>query len=88
MYDFMKKNYLEPNQEKHGYNINSFRGLYSDKNKLDKETKIHHNLKSSRIGNNSSERIDKDIDQKNKRELKPRLLTGKLPAAFDVKYRK
>jgi hypothetical protein len=89
MYDFMKKNYIEPNQEKPCYNINSFRGIYTDKNKTEKEIKISHNINSSRIlPTNSSEKIDKDFEQKNKRELKPRLLTGKLPAAFDMKNRK
>jgi len=68
------------------YNLNSFRVVsnhHIEKNKLDKENK----LLSPRIILQSVEKPDKD-DLKSKQQIKPRLLTAKLPSAFDVKYKR
>lgn len=89
MHEYIRKTYLENNQEKSIYNINSFRGINSDKTKANKEEgKISLNAVNS--NNVLSPRIDNKLGEgDNKRkEVKPRLLTGKLPAAFDVKYKR
>jgi hypothetical protein len=83
MNEFNKKNYLE--NDKINYNVNSFRGLYTDKSKQEKEVKLQNNVLSPRVVLQSTDRNDKDTT---KGQLKPRLLTAKLPAAFDVKYRR
>ena len=62
------------------YNLNSFRGFYGDKNKLDKDLKL--GLQSPNIIN-SIDKVDKDNDR-SLFKMKPRLLTGRLPAAFNV----
>lgn len=79
-----KKNSTE--NEKSSYNINSFRGVYTDKNR-EKEVKIHSNVLSPRLIIPSSEKNEKETER-SKQSIKPRLLTGKLPSAFDVKYRR
>jgi hypothetical protein len=62
------------------YNPNSFRGFYGDKNKFEKDTK--HVLQSPKNILNS---IDKKEDTDRPAfKVKPRLLTGRLPAAFAV----
>jgi hypothetical protein len=61
------------------YNPNSFRGFYGDKNKND----------NAKYGLQSPKNILNSIDKKEDSErsafkVKPRLLTGRLPAAFSV----
>lgn len=94
MHEYIKKNYLETNQEKSLYNINSFRGLQSDKTKAERElnriplNNINSNyMVSPRILPKSNDKLIGETENK-KKEVKPRLLTAKLPAAFDVKYKK
>lgn len=88
MHEFIRKNYVETHQEKSLYNINSFRGLQSDKNKLDREARAPLSVISPRIIPNGGVDKVENGDARQKREMKPRLLTGKLPAAFGVKYKK
>jgi hypothetical protein len=85
MNELNRKNINEDKQTT--YNVNSFRGMYSDKHKLDKEIKLVGNILSPRLIFQSTEKNEKEID-KSKQMVKPRLLTGKLPSAFDMKYRR
>jgi hypothetical protein len=67
------------------YNVNSFRvvsNAYPDKSKQEGG----HKLFSPRMIFSSVEKSDKD-DVKNNKQYKPKLLTGKLPSAFDMKYK-
>jgi hypothetical protein len=90
MNDLHKKNYLEgvSNSNSTTYNVNSFRGnsshMNNEKSKHEKENK----LMSPRLIIQSSDKPDKDCDLKSKHQVKPRLLTGKLPSAFDVRYKR
>ena len=95
MHEYIKKNYLETNQEKSLYNINSFRGLQSDKTKAERElnriplNSINANhMVSPRVLPKSNDKVIIGETENKKKEVKPRLLTAKLPAAFDVKYKK
>jgi hypothetical protein len=94
MNEIQKKNLNLDNNDKftsnsvHGqYNMNSFRGYNSDKNsKQEKEVKII----SPRVILQSGEK-EGNVDILKMKQLplsKPRLLTGKLPSAFDVRYRR
>jgi hypothetical protein len=67
------------------YNVNSFRvvsNAYPDKSKQEAGNKLF----SPRMIFSSVEKTDKD-DVKNGKQYKPKLLTGKLPSAFDMKYK-
>jgi hypothetical protein len=93
MQEYIRKTYVENNAEKSLYNINSFRGLQSDKSKAEREiSRIplnavnSNNVISPRILPNPGDKAG-ETDNK-KREVKPRLLTAKLPPAFDVKYKR
>ena len=89
MNDLNKKNFLENEKASsyNSYNVNSFRVVSNhnyDKNKIEKEKII-----SPRMILQSIEKSDREGDSKNKQlGMKPRLLTGKLPSAFDVKYKR
>jgi hypothetical protein len=85
MNDYPKKVFVE-NEKGHTYNLNSFRGNSShttEKVKLEKE----HKIVSPRVILQSIDKTEKE-DTKNKTQYKPRLLTAKLPSAFDMKYKK
>ena len=73
MFDINKK------ENEKQYSLNSFRGFHGDKNKFDKDLKL--GLQSPN-NINSIEKADKDNGSMFK--MKPRLLTGRLPAAFNM----
>jgi hypothetical protein len=88
MSELYKKIYQETDKgtPHNHYNVNSFRGVtnhahINDKNKFEKEIKVL----SPRI---VVDKKEKEADSNQKQQIKPRLLTGRLPAAFDVKYRR
>ncbi len=88
MNDLNKKHFSENERgvSYNSYNLNSFRVVsnhHFEKNKLEKEVK----LLSPRMILQSIEKCEKD-DPKAKQQIKPRLLTAKLPSAFDVKYKR
>ena len=75
--------------EKHlninSYNVNSFRVVsnpHPDKNKQD----VNHKFFSPRVIFSSVDKSDKE-ELKNNKQYKPKLLTGKLPSAFDIKFK-
>lgn len=86
MNEYLRKSSNENNEPKSAYNVNSFRGLYSDKHKND--IKSANNVMSARLVFQSVEKSEKDSENKNKRDLKPKLLTSRLPAPFGTKYQR
>lgn len=67
------------------YNKNSFRVVsnpHPDKSKHE----LNHKFFSPRVIFSSVDKSDKDELKLNK-QYKPKLLTGKLPSAFDMKYK-
>jgi hypothetical protein len=87
MNDINKKHFSENERgvSYNSYNLNSFRVVsnhHIEKNKYEKESK----LLSPRMILQSVEKPDKDDFKK--QQIKPRLLTAKLPSAFDVKYKR
>ena len=82
-----KKLSIENEKGNHSnYNLNSFRGNYNHGNT---EKYKQEKIMSPKLIVNNSERSDnKELELKSKQSLKPRLLTGKLPLAFDMNYKR
>ena len=78
------------NSEQHLiYNLNSFRGSKPEKSKLDKNIikPLPGNYSQRNLFSSGSEEKNKKVDIDPKHVYKPRILTGKLPLAFDINHK-
>lgn len=72
------------NQNDNLYNLNSFRGSKIEKNNLARDLKVQAGNHSSRNMFSSEEKNKNKEKEQEKKKYKPRILTGKLPMAFDI----
>lgn len=88
MNEYFKRN-LTDNESKltnQQYSLNSFRGHISDKAKYEKDTK---QVISPRLFDTKDYKEgDHKLKISQNTSTKPRILTSKLPSAFDMRYRK
>jgi hypothetical protein len=75
---------LSPSEQQNIYNLNSFRGPVPEKCKLVRDIKPLPGHLSSRNMFSSEEKNKKTIDIEPKSKYKPKILTARLPIAFDI----